>query len=129
MKSGKALKVRAIVKLLLFMGPAMGLAALGFSDLWLAGRTQPYIAAALLLIALTLAMALVTACSAGLYLLRGTRWVPSPKLVVLATGLQLYFDHSLGTHFGAPELAIPLGLWCLWGVLAHRELRRAPEGG
>lgn len=128
MKSAKAVKVRNRVKRLLFMGPAMGLAALGFSDLWLAGRAQPYIAGALLLISLTLAAALLTACSAGLYLLRGTRWLPSPRLVVLVTGLQLYFDHSLGTHFGVRELAIPLGLWCLWGVLAHRELRRAPEG-
>lgn len=113
---------------IVFMMPAMLIAAKGFSDLWLSGRQQPYIALTLLVLAFMSALVVLTLASVFLYLLNRQFWVPPVKLLLLVAGMKLYFDVSLGKTVGMWGLAAALGLWGLWGVLAYRKNRGMLEG-
>lgn len=118
---------KIILKYIVFMAPAMLIAAKGFADLWLSGREQPYIALTLLVLAAVSALMLLTMASAFLYLSQQQSWIPPGKLILLTTGMKLYFDVSLGTTVGLLGMAASLGLWGVWGFLAYRHSRRQLE--
>lgn len=113
-------------KYLLFLVPAMLLAAKGFADLWISAYAQPWIALTLLMMANVIALMILTLASAAIYLMKRSFWFPPGKLFVLITGMALYFDYSLGRTFGVTELAVPLTVWLLWGIVAYR-VSREPE--
>lgn len=118
---------RAAVRKGLFLLPAMLMAAQGYCDLWIAAGRQPYVAGSLLVVTAVLMLALLTAVSAGCYLLSGSPWMPSVKLLVLVSGLQLYLGRSLGMRFGVLEILVPVTVWVLWGLMAYRERCWASE--
>ncbi len=111
-----------------FMLPAMLIAAKGFADLWIASGEQPYLAWTLLLVSVVTALLYLTIASAMVYLSTRQFWMPPAKLILMITGMILYFDFSLGRTLGLIGLAAPVGLWFLWGILAYRKKRNALEG-
>ncbi len=113
-------------KYLLFMVPAMLIAAKGFADLWISGSDQPWLALTVLALANVMALMDLTLVSAAVYLLKRSFWIPPCRLIVLITGMELYFRHSLGRTSGVRELAVPVAVWLLWSVLAYRS-RKEPE--
>lgn len=117
-----------VLTYIVFMIPAMLIAAKGFSDLWLSGQQQPYIALTLLVLAIMSALVALTLASVFLYLLNRQFWVPPAKLLLIAAGMKLYFDVSLGKTVGMWGLVAALGLWGLWGVLAYKKNRGMLEG-
>lgn len=122
----KVLFKQFVIKYILFMAPAMFLAAKGFADLWISGQRQPYIALTLLLLAVVTALMLVTLASALLLLSRRHAWIPPGPLILIITGMKLFFDISLGTTVGiAPGLVATSILWFTWASLAYRQYRRA----
>lgn len=108
-------------KYLLFMVPAMLIAAKGFADLWVSGSGQPWMALTMLALANMMALVDLTLVSAAVYLFKRSFWIPPCKLIVLITGMELYFRHSLGRTYGVRELAVPVAVWLLWSVLAYRS--------
>lgn len=114
-------------KYLLFLVPAMMIAAKGFADLWVSGQSQPWTALTLLALANVMALMALTMVSAAVYLLRRSFWMPPCRLVVLITGMELYFGYSLGRTFGIKELAVPAAVWLLWGIAAYRHTHSSLE--
>lgn len=124
MKSSAKQTIRMLLlRYAVFMLPAMIVAAKGFADLWLYGLRQPYYALTLLVISIVTALMLLTLASAFFFLARREFWIPPGRLIVLATGMKLYFDVSLGTTIGLTGIVSSLGLWLLWGILAYRKSR------
>lgn len=121
-------RIRALfTQYILFMIPAMLLAAKGYADLWIAAQRQPYIALSLLMLSLVAALMLLTLASALHLLARRNFWTPPGKLIVLVAGMKLFFDCSLGTTLGLVWIVLPLGLWFLWGALAYRKVLQQTE--
>lgn len=116
-----------LLKYILFLLPAMAIAAKGFADLWVHGLLQPYYALTLLVLSFVTALLQLTMASAFIFLARRQFWIPPLRLIVLTAGMKLFFDASLGTTVGLAGLAASLGLWGLWGFLAYREYRGLPE--
>ncbi len=114
---------KLVLKYIVFMIPAMIVSAKGFADLWLYGLRQPYYALTLLVLSIVTALMLLTLASAFFFLARREFWIPPGRLIVLATGMKLYFDVSLGTTVGLTGVVSSLGLWLLWGILAYRKSR------
>ncbi len=121
-------KVRMyFLKYIVFLIPAMIIASKGFSDLWIAGQKQPYLALILLMLSIVTALMLLTMASVFFYLSYRQFWIPPGKLILLITGMKLFFDYSLGNTLGYLELGMAVEMWLFWGVMACRKNRRRSE--
>lgn len=115
------------LKYIVFLIPAMIIASKGFSDLWIAGQKQPYLALTLLMLSIVTALMLLTMASVFFYLSHRQFWIPPGKLILLITGMKLFFDYSLGNTLGYLELGMAVEMWLLWGVMACRKKHRRTE--
>lgn len=118
---------KLFLKYILFLVPAMLLASKGFTDLWISGQKQPYIALTLLMLSVVSALMFLTLASVFLYLSHRQFWIPPGKLILLITGMKLYFDFSLGNTVGLMGLAVAVEMWLFWGIMACRKNRRMQE--
>lgn len=118
---------KILMQYIVFMLPAMLISAKGFADIWVTGQQQPYTAATLLLLSTVMALLFLTMASAFLFISHRQFWIPPGKLILLTTGMILYFDFSLGKTIGLAGLAAPVALWAFWGLMAYHKNRSALE--